>query len=160
VLLNDSARMARTLFVAGILLLLPGACTFMRSAPTDEDVRVAAAEVVRIRLDSFKPESPIRLAFTADDSSHSKRLREAWGDKGYLVYAEREQDSREDIVPFSTLKLDVSVSHCWSRARRSAIEPVSLSDGYFRLRRRLQADPRGETRDDAHGARYREPAGG
>ncbi len=111
--LNHSAatRAARALLVAGVLMLLPGACTLVRSAPTRDDAGVAFTEVTRIRLDSFKPESPIRLVFRVPDSAQWKRLRDAWGDHGFIVYAARKEGSTPWIIPFSTLNLDVTVSH-------------------------------------------------
>lgn len=106
----STTRAARALLVAGVLMLLPGACTFVRSAPTRDDAGVAFTEVTRIRLDSFKPESPIRLVFRVPDSAQWKRLREAWGDHGYIVYAARKEGATPWIIPFSTLNFDVAIS--------------------------------------------------
>jgi hypothetical protein len=96
------------MLVAGVLMLLPGACTLVRSAPNRDDAGVAFTEVARIRLDSFRAGSPIRLVFRVPDTVQWKRLRGAWGDHGYIVYAEREENST--IIPFSKLSLDLTVS--------------------------------------------------
>jgi len=48
--------------------------------------------------------------FRVPDRAQWKRLREAWGDHGYIVYAERKENSTPWIIPFSKLNLDVSVS--------------------------------------------------
>jgi hypothetical protein len=47
---NDSATpAARALLVARILMLLPGACMVVRSAPTEDDAGLAFTEVVTLR---------------------------------------------------------------------------------------------------------------
>ena len=119
--LNHSAatRAARALLVVGVLMLLPGACTFVRSAPTRDDTGVALTEVARIRLDSFKPESPIRLVFRVPDSAQWRRLRDAWGDHGFIAYAARKEGSTPWIIPFSKLNLDVTVARA---GRNLAVE--------------------------------------
>jgi hypothetical protein len=99
------------MLVAGVLMLLPAACTFVRSAPTDDDAGVAFTEVVRMRLDSLTPGSPVKLVFRVPATAQWKRLREAWGDHGYIVYAERKENATPWIIPFSKLNLDVTVSH-------------------------------------------------
>jgi hypothetical protein len=111
------------MLVAGVLMLLPAACTFVRSAPTDDDAGVAFTEVVRMRLDSFVPGSPIKLMFRVPATAQWKRLREAWGDHGYIVYAERHEGSTPWIIPFSKLNLEVTVS----RAGRNLV--VERSSG-------------------------------
>jgi hypothetical protein len=99
------------MLVSGVLMLLPGACTLVRSAPNRDDAGVAFAEVARIRLDSLRAGSPIRLVFRVPDTEQWKRLRETWGDHGYIVYAERNEESRPGIViPFSKLNVDLTVS--------------------------------------------------
>jgi hypothetical protein len=99
------------MLVTGVLMFLPGACTLVRSAPNRDDAGVAFTEVARIRLDSFNAGSPIRLVFTVPGTAQWKRLREAWGDHGYIVYAERHEGSTPWIIPFSKLNLEVTVSH-------------------------------------------------
>ena len=99
------------MLVAGVLMLLPAACTFVRSAPTDDDAGVAFTEVVRMRLDSFTPGARVKLVFRVPGTAQWKRLREAWGDHGYIVYAERHEGSTPWIIPFSNLNLEVTVSH-------------------------------------------------
>jgi len=91
-------------------MLLPGACTLVRSAPTDDDAGVAFTEVVRMRLDSFSPESPVKLVFRVPATAQWKRLHEAWGDHGYIAYAERHEGSTPWVIPFSKLNLEVTVS--------------------------------------------------
>ena len=104
-------------------MLLPAACTFVRSAPTDDDASVAFTEVVRMRLDSFTPGSPVKLVFRVPGTTQWKRLRKAWGDHGYIVYAERHEGSTPWIIPFSKLNLEVTVS----RAGRNLV--VERSSG-------------------------------
>lgn len=99
--------------MAGVLMLLPGACTLVSSAPNRDDAGVAFTEVARIRLDSFRAGSPIRLVFRVPDTAQWKRLRESWGSHGYIVYAEGKENST--IIPLAKLNLDLSVS----RAGRS-----------------------------------------
>jgi hypothetical protein len=113
VILNQPAatRAARALVVAGVLMLVPGACVLVRSAPTADDAGAAFTEVVRIRLDSFRSGFPIKFVFSVPATAQWTRLREAWGDHGYIVYAERKKSSTPWIIPFSELNLDVSVSH-------------------------------------------------
>jgi hypothetical protein len=98
------------LLIVGVLMLLPAACTLVRSAPADDDAGVAFTEVMRIRLDSFRPESPVKLVFRVPGSAQWKRLREAWGDHGYIAYAERHEGSTPWVIPFSTLNFAVAVS--------------------------------------------------
>ena len=108
--------------MGGVLMLLPGACTLVRSAPTYDDVGAAFTEVVRLRLDSLRPESPVKLVFRVPATVQWKRLREAWGDHGYIVYAERHEGSTAWIIPFSKLNLEVTVSHA---GRSLAVERSS-----------------------------------
>ena len=106
---SSFSRAARRLLIVGILLLAPGACTLVRPPLTTDDAGVAFTEVARIRLDSFRNPSSIRLVFSVPNTPQWQRLREAWGDHGYIVHAERNERSSVWIVPFSTLNLDVTV---------------------------------------------------
>jgi hypothetical protein len=117
-----SIRAAWLLLVIGVLLLLPGACSLVSSAPNRDDAAVGFAEVVRIRLDSLRAGSPIKLVFSVPDTAQWRRLRDAWGDHGYIVYAARMEGSTPWIIPFSTLNLDVTIS---SSAGDLALEPAS-----------------------------------
>ena len=114
---------------SGAFLLLPGACTLVTSAPTDDDADVAFAEVVRMRLDSFSPESPVTFVFRVPAMTQWKRLREAWGDHGYIAYAERHEGSTPWILPFSKLNLEVTVSQAGRRVavKRSSECPYLVS---------------------------------
>ena len=58
---HRSTRAATALLVAGVFMLLPASCTLVRSAPTDDDAAVAFTEVLRMRLDSFSPQSPAKF---------------------------------------------------------------------------------------------------
>src|SRR5688500_14082413 len=90
---HRSTRAATALLAAGVCMLLPASCTLVRSAPTDDAAAVAFTEVLRMRLDSFSPQSPVKLVFRVAASTQWKRLREAWGDHGYIAYAERHEGS-------------------------------------------------------------------
>ena len=114
------------MLVAGVLMLLPGACTWVRSPPSRDDAGVAFTEVARIRLDTFRAGSPIRLVFRVPDTAQWKRRREAWGDYDYIVYAVRES-STPWIIPFSKLNLDLTVS----RAGRSVTVQKSSGCPYM-----------------------------
>ena len=103
------------MLAAGVLLLLPGACTFVRSMPNRNDAGVAFTEVARIRLDSFRAGSPIGLVFRVPDTAQWRRLREAWGDHGYIAYAEQHEGSTRSIIPLSKLNLEVTVSRAGGR---------------------------------------------
>ena len=115
------------MLVAGVLMLLPGACTFVRSAPDRDDAGVAFTEVARLRLESFKAGSLIKLVFRVPNTAQWERLRQAWGDHGYIMYAERKEDATPWIIPFSKLKLDVTVS----RAGRSVSVQKSTGCPYM-----------------------------
>ena len=117
-----STRATLLMLVAGVLMLLPGACTLVRSAPNRDDTGVAFTEVARIRLDSFSAGSPIRLVFRVPNTAQWNRLRETWGDHGYIVYAARKEGATPWIIPFSTLNLDVTISRSGGHL---AVEPAS-----------------------------------
>lgn len=104
-------------------MLLPASCTLVRSTPTDNDAAVAFTEVLRMRLDSVSPESLVKVVFRVPASTQWKRLRDAWGDHGYIADAERHEGSTPWVIPFSRLNLEVTVS------RRGGPVAVERSSG-------------------------------
>jgi hypothetical protein len=113
-------RGAWALLGAGILMLLPGACTLVTHPPGREDIVTAFRDVARLSLESFTSGSAIKLAVTVPDTPQWKRLRAAWGDYGYIVYAQRTEVGGPWIIPFSTIKIDVAVLRA---GRRRAVGP-------------------------------------
>jgi hypothetical protein len=113
--LNNKAllRSALVLLVAGVVLILPMVDTLLHpSDDSEDDLGIAFAKVARIRLDSFKTGSPLRLKFRVPDSSQWKRLRNSWGDYGYLLYGVRKD---RWLIPFAELDLDVEILRAGTR---------------------------------------------
>jgi hypothetical protein len=110
-------RVARGCLIAGVLLLVPGGCTLFQrpSSFNADDLRVATTDVARLRLDSVRSGSTVRMIGIGRIGPQWKRLRQAWGDHGYVVYATTEQGGRWSILPFSELKLDLIASTAGGR---------------------------------------------
>jgi hypothetical protein len=62
---------------------------------------------------------PVNLMFRVPATVQWKRLREARGDHGYIVYAERHEGSTSWIIPFSKLNLEVLAITSARRARQA-----------------------------------------
>jgi hypothetical protein len=120
---DTARRAARGCLIAGLLLLVPGGCTLLQrpSSFNTDDLAVATTEVARLRLDSFRSGSTVRVIGIGRYAPQWKRLRQVWGDHGYVVYATTEQGARWSVLPFSELKLDVIAST--ARGRLSVERP-------------------------------------
>ena len=116
---HTARRVARGCLIAGILLLIPGGCTLLQrpSSFNIDDLAVATTDVARLRLDSFRSGSTVRVIGIGRYAPQWQRLRQAWGDHGYVVYATTKQGAGLSILPFSDLKLDVNVSVAGRRLR-------------------------------------------
>ena len=73
-----------------------------------DDVAVAATPVVRISLDSLAVGVPCRLFVRIPDSAQWGRIRAAWGDQGFVIFAT--DPARRSIIPFGTLNLEVEIT--------------------------------------------------
>jgi hypothetical protein len=71
-----------------------------------DDVAVAGTPVVRVSLDSLAVGGSLRLFVRIPDSAQWRRIRAAWGDHGYIIFAT--DPARRSLIPFGTLKLEVA----------------------------------------------------
>ena len=108
--MNDIARRRLTagLLLSGIVLLLPIACDRAWPHPTLDDVSVAGTPILRLSLNSLRPGASLELAFWVPSSRQWARIRQSWGDLGYIVLAV--DANRNWIIPFGTLNLDIQIS--------------------------------------------------
>lgn len=71
-----------------------------------DDVAVASTPVVRVSLDSLAVGGSLRLFLQIPDSAQWRRIRAAWGDQGYIIFAT--DPARRSLIPFGSLKLEVA----------------------------------------------------
>ena len=115
-------RIAKALLIAGLVLFTVGGGYLATSQPTEDDVSVAFHPVARLTLDSFKPDSTVRLKFRVPGTAQWSRIRKAWGDHGYAVFGVSRRNGGELIIPFSELDLDVKVARAGKQMRMERLE--------------------------------------
>jgi len=71
-----------------------------------DDVAVAGTPIARVSLDSLAVGGSLRLFVRIPDSTQWRRIRTAWGDHGYVVFAT--DPARRSLIPFGTLKLELA----------------------------------------------------
>lgn len=88
-----------------------------------EDVGSAFRPVARLKLDSLKPESTVRLIFIVPHTAQWSRIRRAWGDQGYAAYGvEMRAHNHRWILPYSDLGLDLKVAREGEQMRLEKLE--------------------------------------
>jgi hypothetical protein len=97
------------LVVCAILLLLPGVYTSGIAGPSTEDADLAFTPVARLPLDSLKRTGAASLIFGVPSSDQWARIRDGWGDPGYIVFAFAERDS-SSVLSWSSLGVEVTAS--------------------------------------------------
>lgn len=73
-----------------------------------DDVAVAHTPVARVSLDSLAVGGSLRLFVRIPDSDQWRRIRAAWGDHGYIIFAT--DPTRLWLIPFGGLHLGVTVT--------------------------------------------------
>jgi len=94
-------------------LIVPAALTFtpiLGPLASSDDVEVAFTPIVRLSLDSLRSGGTIKLSYVVPSSPQWDRIRNtsSLGDNGYIVLVA--DTLRGQILPFTPLGLDVSVS--------------------------------------------------
>ena len=81
-----------------------------------DDVAVAGTPIARVSLDSLAVGGSLRLFVRIPDSTQWRRIRTAWGDHGYVVFAT--DPARRSLIPFGTLKLELALPRRRGAAHR------------------------------------------
>jgi hypothetical protein len=96
------------LALAGVLMF-PALYSSGLSRATSEDWDVASTPVARIPLDSLQRTRSASLVFAVPATDAWTRIRETWGDPGYVVCV-RSPAAPPSILPWSTLGLQISAT--------------------------------------------------
>ena len=97
------------LVVCAILLLVPGVYTSGIYGPSTEDADVAFTPVARLPLDSLKKAGSASLIFGVPATDQWARIRDGWGDPGYIVFGFAEKDN-SFVLSWSSLGVEVTAS--------------------------------------------------
>lgn len=97
------------LVVCALLLLLPGVYTSGIFGPSTEDAAIAFTPVARLPLDSLRKVGSTSLVFGVPATDQWARIRDGWGDPGYIVFAFAERDS-SSVLSWSSLGVEVTAS--------------------------------------------------
>jgi hypothetical protein len=93
----------------GLLFVLPELFTSGPSRESAEDWAVASAPIARFPLDSLRPAGSVSLIFVVPTTEQWIRIREAWGDPGYVVFGTSEGPS-PSVVAWSSLGVEAEAS--------------------------------------------------
>ena len=97
------------LVVWGLFLLLPGVYTSGIFGPSSEDADISFTPVVRLPLDSLKKVGSASVIFTVPATDQWARIRDGWGDPGYIVFGLAASDS-SSVLSWSSLGVEVKAS--------------------------------------------------
>ena len=97
------------LIVGGLLLMLPALYTSGMSGASTEDWDVASMPVARLPLDSLRDARLASLVFVVPTTDQWVRIRDAWGDHGYVVFG-RADDRSQSVLSWNSLGLEVTGS--------------------------------------------------
>jgi hypothetical protein len=110
------------LILIALLMILPAAFTSGVFGPTSEDAELAAVPVIRLPFDALKRAGSASVIFEVPASVQWTRLRNAWGDPDYIVFAVSRTDGT--IVSWSSVGVAVTASIA---SRPLAVEPAAAS---------------------------------
>lgn len=98
-----------TLVALGMLFALPGLFTSGVSGASAEDWAVASTPIARFPLDSLRHAGSISLVFVVPTTEQWMRIRDTWGDPGYVVFGTSPGPS-PSVVDWSTLGVEAEAS--------------------------------------------------
>jgi hypothetical protein len=108
------------LILIALLLILPAAFTSGVFGPTSEDVELATAPVIRLPLDALMRAGSVSVIFEVPAGVQWTRIRNAWGDPDYIVFAVSKTDGT--IVSWSSVGVAVTASIA---SRPLPVEPAA-----------------------------------
>jgi hypothetical protein len=111
---------SHALVALGLLFVLPGLFTSGMFGASAEDWAVASTPIARLPLDSLGRSGSVSLVFVVPTSEQWIRIRETWGDPGYVVFG-TSQGPSPSVVGWSTLGVEAEAS---TRLGALRIEPA------------------------------------
>jgi len=97
------------LIAGGLLLMFPALYTSGISGASADDWDAATSPVARLPLDSLRDARFASLVFTVPVTDQWVRIRDLWGDSGYIVVG-RTDDRSQSVLSWSSLGLEVTGS--------------------------------------------------
>jgi hypothetical protein len=97
------------LIAGGVVLMLPGLYVSGMSGASTEDWEVASTPVGRLPLDSVRAARSASMVFTVPTTDQWVRIRDAWGEPRYVVFA-RGGAGDSAVIAWNSLELEVTGS--------------------------------------------------
>jgi len=97
------------LVALGLLFVLPGLFTSGVSGASAEDWAVASTPIARFPLDSLRRAGSVSFVFVVPTTEQWIRIRETWGDPGYVVFG-TSQGPSPSVVGWAPLGVEAEAS--------------------------------------------------
>src|SRR5438876_59882 len=81
----SSEKVGIGLGIVGIVILAPGVIWFLSPHLSNDDVRIAFSELIKIPLSQIDESHSLSVPITIPDNAQWKHIRRVWGDPSYLL---------------------------------------------------------------------------